>query len=115
MLPAQSTSQLLKSVRDENLYSHLIQQLNKDFMLTNLNTKFELDASPAKLKESLQEVLVHLITNRYDDYLNLMYRIDIGESTLLKIKGDQLSAIIEQLCYVVLKREFQKVWFKNRL
>ena len=115
MLPSQNATELLDLVKGENLYTHLIQQLNKDFLLTNLSTKFELNCTPANLKKSLHDVLLHLITNQYDDYLNLMYRIDIGEKELLKIKGEQIATIIEQITFVILKREYQKVWFKNRL
>jgi hypothetical protein len=115
MLPSQSATELLDLVKGEKLYTQLIQQLNKDFLLTNLNTKFELNSTSANLKKSLHDVLLHLITNQYDDYLNLMYRIDISETALLKIKGAQLSTVIEQITFVILKREYQKVWFKNRL
>ncbi len=115
MLPAQNVPELLELVKEENLYTPLIQQLNKDFLLTNLNIKFEMDSTPGNLKKSLQAVLLDLITNRYDDYLNLLYRIDIAEKELLKIKGDQLPNIVEQITFLILKREYQKVWFKNRL
>ena len=115
MLPFQNTTELLDLVKGEKLYTLLIQQLNKDFLLTNLSTKFELKSTPANLKKSLQDVLLHLITSQYDDYLNLLYRIDIPERELLKIKGDQIASIIEQITFVILKREYQKVWFKNKL
>ena len=115
MLPSQSATELLDLVKGEKLYTQLIQQLNKDFLLTNLNTKFEPNCTPANLKKSLHDVLLQLITNQYDDYLNLMYRIDIAERELLKIKNDNLTEIVEQLIFVILKREYQKVWFKNRL
>jgi len=115
MLPSQNATELLDLVKGEKLYIQLIQQLNKDFLLTNLNTKFELNCPPANLKKSLHDVLLQLITNQYDDYLNLMYRIDIAEKDLLKIKGDQIALIIEQITFVILKREYQKVWFRNKL
>ena len=99
----------------ENLYLQLIQQLNKDFHLTNLSVKFSPETTPVDLKKSLQGVLLQLITDQYDDYLNLMYRIDISENDLLKIEGDQLSVTIEQITFLILKREYQKVWFKSRL
>jgi hypothetical protein len=115
MLPSQNTIELLDLVKGENLYPHLIQQLNKDFLLTNLSIKFNPEATPVDLKKSLQGILLQLITNQYDDYLNLMYRIDISETALLKIKGAHLSTVIEQITFEVLKREYQKVWLKNRL
>ncbi len=115
MLPVRNVTELLDLVKGEKLYTHLIQQLNKDFLLTNLDTKFDLESTPAHLIKSLQSVLLHLITNQYDDYLNLLYRIDVAEKDLLKIKGEQVTTIIEQISFVILKRVYQKVWFRNKL
>lgn len=115
MLPSKNAVELLELVKTENLYTRLIQQLNKDFLLSNLSTNFDLSATPDNLKQTLSSVLLHLITNQYDDYLILLYRIDISEKELLKIKNNNLTEIAEQLTFVILKREYQKVWFKNRL
>jgi hypothetical protein len=56
---------------------------------------------------------LNLINNQYDDYLNLLYRIDVPESELAKLKNDNLTTSIEEITYLVLKREYQKVWFKH--
>ena len=115
MLASKNAVELLQLVQREELFTRLIQQLNKDFLLTNLNTSFDISTTPDDLKEKLRSVLLHLIINQYDDYLNLLYRIDISEKELLKIKDDNLTEIVEQLIFVILKREYQNVWFKNKL
>lgn len=115
MLQSRDSIELLKSVEVKNLYTKLILQLNKDFLLANLNTSFDLSATPVNLKQKLSDTLLNLITNQYDDYLNLLYRIDISERELLKIKSESLPTVIDQLTYVLLKREYQKVWFRNTL
>ena len=113
MLPAKNTEELLQSITVENLYVQLIVQLNKDFQLANVAGSFDLKASPVQLKKELFSILLNLITNQYDDYLNLLYRIDVPESELAKLKQDNLTVSIEEITYLVLKREYQKVWFKN--
>lgn len=115
MLPEQNSLELLQKVESENLYENLIKQLNKDFQLSNLSEHFELSITPVQLKESLSKILVRLITNHYDDYLTFLYRVDVPEKELLLIKNDNLVEIINQISFLVLKREYQKVWFKNRL
>ncbi len=115
MLPSKNAVELLKTVEVENLYTQLILQLNKDFLLANLDTSFAQTATPVDLKHKLGEVLLNLITNNYDGYLNLMYRIDVSEMELLKIKSDDMPTSIEQLTFIILKREYQKVWFRNKL
>lgn len=113
MYPAKNSLELLKSIEVENLYVRLIAQLNKDFQLANVAVSFEITNSPVQLKKQLFAVLLNLITNQYDDYLNLLYRIDVPESELAKLMNDNLTTSIEEITYMVLKREYQKVWFKQ--
>ncbi|MDP3360291.1 MAG: hypothetical protein Q8S41_13185 [Lutibacter sp.] len=113
MLPAKNTEELLISIANENLYVPLIAQLNKDFQLANVEGSFDITNSPTELKKQLFSVLLNLITKQYDDYLNLLYRIDVPESELAKLISDNLTTSIEEITYLVLKREYQKVWFKH--
>jgi hypothetical protein len=113
MFPAKNTEELLNSITNENLYARLIEQLNKDFQMANVTGNFETTNSPAKLKMRLFEVLLNLINNQYDDYLNLLYRIDVPERELAKLKNVNLTTSMEDITYLVLKREYQKVWFKH--
>jgi len=113
MLQAGNSIELLNKIELENLFLKVIQQLNKDFQLANLDESLEDNISPPKLVETLCAVLLKLISNKYDDYLNFLYRVDVSEKELLKIQGKELSAIIDQVAFVVLKRECQKVWLKK--
>lgn len=113
MLTAKNALELLQNIELENLYSALIEQLNKDFQLSNLNYSFEKNILPINLKEKLAMTLLNLINSQYDDYLNFLYRVDVPEKELLKIKEEDLNNIIEEITYLVLKREYQKVWLKH--
>ena len=113
MLPAKNTEELLNSITIENLYVQLIAQLNKDFQLANVVGSFDFKVSPVQLKKELFTILLNLINNQFDDYLNLLYRIDVPESELAKLKNHNLTFSIEEITYLVLKREYQKVWFKH--
>jgi hypothetical protein len=113
MLPAKNTEELLNSIANENLFTRLVEQLNKDFQLANVTACFDITASPTQLKKQLFAILLNLITNKYDDYLNLLYRIDVPESELAKLINDNLTTSMEEITYLVLKREYQKVWLKQ--
>ena len=115
MLQEQTALELLQKVTVENLYEKLILQINKDFQLSNLSHEFSLTITPTELKEDLSKLLRKMITHEYDDYLNFIYRVDVSEKELLAIKSDNLEVIIDQITFVILKREYQKVWFKNKL
>ncbi|MBI9040085.1 hypothetical protein [Lutibacter sp.] len=114
MLAGKNSLELLKSVETENLVVKLIEQLNKDFQLANINEEFKLNISVLELKNNLDSLLLYLITKKYDDYLNLLYRIDVSEKEMATINNNNLVGTIENITFLVLKREFQKVWFKNR-
>ncbi|MDX1829478.1 MAG: hypothetical protein R3342_08030 [Lutibacter sp.] len=113
MLPA--VSELLEKSLKENLYGKIIQQLNKDFLLANVSYHFSEEINPSELKKTLVEILHEMVINNYDDYLNLIYRIDISEKDLAKIKGQSLKLIVDEITYLILKREYQKVWFRNTI
>ena len=114
MLQANNAIELLEKIGIEDLYPKLIAQLNKDFQLAHVDAHFELSLSPDELQQKVATILEHLICNAYDSYLNLIYRIDVSEKDLLQIRDKNLQKSIEQLTFIVLKRECQKVWFKSR-
>ena len=115
MLKQQTALELLKKITVENLYEKLILQINKDFQLSNLNESFAITITPNELKVGLGHLLKKMMTHHYDDYLNFVYRVDVSEKELLAIQSDNLDEIIDQITYLILKREYQKVWFKNKL
>lgn len=114
MLQVKNYLQLLNAIEVENLLIKVIEQLNKDFLLSNINHQFELSISTIELKEHLDIFLINLFINNYDDYLSLLYRVDVLETELATVKGASLKENINIVSFLVLKREFQKVWFKNR-
>jgi len=113
MLKANNAIELFTKIEQDNLYLKLVQQLNKDFQLSNLEFHFEETITPIDLQKALTQHLLKLISNQYDDYLNLLYRIDIAETELLKVRSENIEDAINQVTFLVLKREAQKVWLKK--
>ena len=109
-----STDFLLSEAESENLYVKLIEQLNKDFNLANEAIDFPLSTKPAELKVQLHEKIYRLIQYKFAEYLNLLYIIDVAEDQIKKLDGSDLVELSEQVAFLVLKREWQKVWFRNR-
>jgi hypothetical protein len=111
----QSIDQLLTDAEKENLYLKLIEQLNKDFNFANEPIDLPLSTSPQELKVQLHEKVYRLIQYKFTEYLNLLYIIDVSESEVKKLNGDDLVVLAEQVAFLILKREWQKVWFRNKL
>lgn len=113
MLIPKTSFELLETVNSKNLDLKLIEQLNKDFQLANIDVLFKLTASIHSLRDDLNKVLLELIQFKFDDYLNLLYRVDVLEKDVVLINDESLESSIDKLVYLILRREYQKVWFKQ--
>ncbi len=109
-----SVDQLFLEAKNEQLYQKLIDQLNKDFNLTNEAIDIPNATSAENLKAILHEKIYHLIQYKFAEYLNLLYIIDVSEDEVKKLDGSDISILSGQVAFLILKREWQKVWFKNR-
>ena len=109
-----NTDLLLTEAQDESLYLKLIEQINKDFNLANEGIDFPMSVSPNELKIQLHEKMYRLIQYKFAEYLNLLYIIDVAEEEIKKLDGSDLVVLAEQVAYLILKREWQKVWFRNK-
>ncbi|WP_375237826.1 hypothetical protein [Aurantibacter sp.] len=107
-------SNLIEEADNLKLYQKLIIQLNKDFLYANIDLDFEEDISPKSLKACLHEVVYRLIQEKFNDYLNLLYIIDVSEGKIKNLNGDDALSLSEEVSFLILQREWQKVWFKNR-
>lgn len=104
---------LISQAEEENLYFKLIEQVNKDFHLANESIDLPSSILPFEFKNRVHEKLLYLIQHKFTEYLNLLYIIDVSESEIRKIDGRDLVQLAEQVAFLVLKREWQKVWFRK--
>lgn len=109
-----SSENLLLEAEKENLYSKLIEQINKDFNLANEGIDFPQSTTPNELKVQLHEKIYRLIQYKFAEYLNLLYIIDVPEETIKQLDGSDLVELSEQVSFLILKREWMKVWFRNK-
>jgi hypothetical protein len=105
---------LLSEAESENLYLKLIEQINKDFNLANEAIDFPMSTTPAELKIQLHEKIYRMIQYKFAEYLNLLYIIDVAEDKIKKLDGSDISELANQVAFLILKREWMKVWFRNR-
>lgn len=94
------------------LYKALIIQLNKDLSLANIDLEFSDEVLPTSLKLILKEEIYNLIQNRFTEYLNLLYIIDVAEIKVRALDGDDSIKLSEDITFLILQREWQKVWYK---
>ncbi|MEK6152118.1 hypothetical protein WIW50_02605 [Flavobacteriaceae bacterium 3-367] len=109
-----NSQELLETAHAQDLYERLVEQLLKDFNLANVPIDFSLDVEIADLKATLHEKVYYLILERFMDYLNLLYVVDVPEHAFKEISAVDVVEVAEQVSFLILKREWQKVWFKSK-
>lgn len=105
---------LIDEANRSELYTKLIFQLNKDFLLANIDLDFHEEILPSSLKLLLHETVYKLIQEKFMDYLNLLYIIDVPEKQVKALDGEDTLKLSEEVSFLILKREWQKVWFRNK-
>ena len=113
MLALDSTEAILLKSEELSLYKKLLLQLNKDFLRANLSIAFIEDISPNDLKIQMHQIVTKLINEQFSEYLNLLYIIDVSEDKIKQLQVESPSELIAQNVYLILLREWQKVWFKE--
>ena len=108
-----NTDLLFEEAQKDSLYLNLIEQINKDFNLANEGIDFPLSICPDELKIQLHEKIYRMIQYKFAEYLNLLYIIDVSEAEIKKLDGSDLVILAEEVSFLILKREWQKVWFRN--
>ena len=109
-----SADLLLTEATKESLYFDLIAQINKDFNLANEAIDLLQSISPEELKLQLHDKIYRMIQYKFAEYLNLLYIIDVSEDEIKKMDGSDIVQLAEQVLFLILKREWQKVWFRNK-
>ncbi|MGB3607626.1 hypothetical protein [Psychroserpens sp.] len=103
---------LIDHAEASDLYTKLINQVNKDFLLANIDLDFNEDTLPSSVKCVLHETIFRLIQERFADYLNLLYIVDVSEVKIRMLDGSDALRLSEQVTFLVLQREWQKVWYR---
>ena len=96
------------------LYEDLINQLNKDTLLSGIDFSIKEICSPLELVEKLSNLLKQLIEKEYQLFSQFMYRLDVSESKISNLKETELDNLIQELTRIVLERLLQKIYLKQR-
>ncbi|WP_040279312.1 hypothetical protein [Psychroserpens damuponensis] len=106
--------ELISKTEELNLYHKLVQQVNKDFLLANIDLDFDEAILPSSLKYLLHEVVFKLIQEKFVEYLNLLYIVDVSEEKVRQLDGSDMLKLSEEVTFLILQREWQKVWYRHQ-
>lgn len=105
---------LIEEATQLQLYKKLINQLNKDFLFANIDLDFHDEVLPTSLKLLLHETVYKLIQEKFADYLNLLYIVDVSEEKIKQLDGSDTLKLSEDVMFLILQREWQKVWYRHK-
>ncbi len=58
--------------------------------------------------------MYRLLLDQFPDYLNLVYIVDVPESAFKEVETNDVVEVAEQVVFLIVKRELQKVGLKDR-
>ena len=71
--------------------------------------------TPSELVTTLNEITHNLIEHDFNDFINLLYKIDVSEKAISIRNPANTKTYVSFVNYLILKREWQKVWLKKTL
>jgi hypothetical protein len=113
MIPSFSLSQLTDT-KEKEILPNIIMQINKDLQLSGNQYEIDEQCTAQQLVTDLGNIIQKLLQTDFSGLLNLFYRMDIPESLLLKMMNEAPDDLTQNLTLLVLKKEWMKVWLRNK-
>ncbi len=113
--PDEKELQLFSKPESKGLKEELVRQLNKDLSMSGIDASIAEELSPGEVVNSLKDILQGLVRDDFQGFLNLLYRVDVSQSKMRRSDESTFSDYIDRSAYELLKREWQKVWIRNRI
>lgn len=116
---SETALELLNQAYDAGKLNLLLAQLQKDYDRSNLSFPLVLAKEGDRISteyflELLRENLYFLLMERFDQYLNLMYSADVPERDFRGIEPTDAVEVAQQVAFLLLRREWQKVCMRDR-
>ncbi|EZH71435.1 hypothetical protein ATO12_07505 [Aquimarina atlantica] len=108
-----TTKQLIDEVSNSDLYPQFLAQLQKDLNRAGIDYDIK-SKTPQDLFSEVTYLLVEKLQNAFNEYLNLLYAVDVSETKIRSLDSEDSVDIAEHATYLILKREWQKVWYRNK-
>jgi len=109
--------QVLQQARSYGLFAPLMLQLQKDYGRAGLDfpipEKHLLAEDVTGIFSTLKEGIYLLLMEHFDQYLNLMYAVDVPERDFQGIVPADAVEAAHELSGLILKREWQKIQWRR--
>ena len=106
--------QFLDQIKDSELYPQFLAQIQKDISRAGMFYKVQ-SVGPKDLFLEIEKLIRDTLQHNFNDYVNLLYAVDVSEGEVRKADDQKLEDIARYATYLILKREWQKVYYRNIL
>ncbi|HIP47921.1 MAG TPA: hypothetical protein EYG92_03015 [Lutibacter sp.] len=114
MIPTSTDSDsLLLLISKKGLSQKLMQQIKKDFELSGLTFSIEKNLTSEQFLLYLYNQIQHLVKNNFEAYLQLLYRVDVPESSMQSGEIQNTIDFSKKATFLILKREWEKVYYRE--
>ena len=97
-----------------NLFMLLVKQVEKDFQMSVDSGILFTAHQPSELVQQVEEQLLSIInTHSVSKFSSLLYRVDVSETAIKNLASNDLLVYVQQVAYLILQREFKKVYIRN--
>lgn len=105
---------LENQLKEQHLFEQLVQQVERDFRLSvDEDLAFPI-STPLLLVQQIQEELERIASCTPAKLSMLLYRIDVAEKDIRDLEEGAVFNYFEHLTFLIVKREFQKVYFRAK-
>lgn len=105
----------MDQISRSDVYSLLILQLQKDLNRAGIEYEVNQNVAPEELFLEIEQLVLEKLNNAFNEYLNLLYAVDVSERDIKNCKSEESKVIAKYATYLILRREWQKIYFRNTL
>ena len=90
-------------------------QINKDFLRAGIQDQFNAESSPDVFYRNLNAAVYDLIVSDFENYLTLLYTIDVSEAKIKALPVQQVHELAASVSILIVEREYKKVFLRKEL
>lgn len=111
----QIVTYLNDKLASQNLLTQMRKQLEKDFYNASfVEVSFD-GASAQELVMQVHTEILRIVSTDVSKFSSLLYRVDVKETSVNALEGLPLEEYWQQITFLILQREWQKVSIRNTL
>ena len=108
-----SPEEIKRHIDTKNMRVQLIAQLEKDLQLSTLDVGVTAPDFFEELHQILTKRLSHIIDFQTSSLSQIIYQVDLNEARITRLLHERKGNSAEVLAEEILKREMQKVFYRN--